>query len=605
MILKCQIMKQYFFAAVAALAGCLFFCSEPAAQLKVNKSVANLQKSKIPGITWYINAKKGFLQLQKTGSNSQVMARQTKSNGGFIEIGSAITDNDPVERVKGSSSRSFQEGKVICKAISKEIDLSVKPEFNVLKATSFAKIFPGMIFKSESILDESLVPGTNLPARKPLTLNISLPGTSATSVVLDQPGVVQLDRVNSLLTQNHGRSIPTMAGLSITEVDSRFSFAARIDASSGLFLPLEEFGIPAQVNAGAAFSGNAEGENKRKTYIVKYIQPMFFLSHNSPDPASIFQQTPAAGTVNNLVMVNSVTYGRMVFIRVVSEANAGQVKTALEGKLGIELVELNVKVGHNVEGSGSVSFSSVIKEFKALVIGGNGQRVISNPDQLVNYIQDPTAKNFGPNTNAVPISFTMVRVSDYASLGIRSVANFEAIEECKTMEKIAVYIKNFRIDKVVDNPLAGNNEDLFGTISVQAFYRNAAGNDVEIKDEQSRSAHVWNVSSSSPQQMKEGETHHMFVAGNSAVKDGVRRFLFSPEQLATGYIIIKYRIKDKIMSDGEQLGNSNSSVRYEEKDFRYPLAEWSDLRDVSGCTYTLKEVGGDAKICINFSKYRE
>lgn len=558
-------------------------------------------------LRWYSTSKINFIKAQKLVPSSTVMARKIVP-GGLLEIGPGLAETAPQEKIKGTVNKTSQDGKIICKATTKEMDLTIKPEFNIIKASSQNKIFPGIIFTSESILDESFIIPSGLPARKPMTLNLNILGSRNAAVELTTPGVIQMDRINTLINQNQGLSIPAMDGLSITEVDSKFEFASQVETSSGLFLPLEEFSIPAEVNAGTAFSGNVSGETKRKTYLVKYIQPMFMVFHNDLNAANLFQDPAAAASRGNLVMINSVTYGRMVFIKVVSEETAGKVKTALEAKLGIELTELNVKAGNSVEGSASVNFSSVIKDFKAIVIGGNGAsagRVLNNPDQLKSYIDDPTARILGSTTNPFPISYTLVRVSDYASLGIRSVGTFEAQEECKTLDRYSIYIKNFGVQKVVDNPVTGNNEDLFGNITVQVFTKNASGAEVELTEELGRPSKVWDQSSANPLQLKEGEYKQLYVSGNSPVKEGLRRFMLTPDQAANGYLIIKYRIKDKIMKDGEDLGNSNASVSYEEKDFKFFFRDWQDLKDVSGCTAVLKEIGGDAKICINFSMYRE
>ena len=552
-------------------------------------------------LSWFSNAKLSFYNAQKKVSTGTVMASRTASTG-TLQLGPGFNE-DRIERDKSSTSTSLPGGKVICKNVAKEIDLSVKPEFNILKAVSHTQIFPGVISTASAILNESVVTPTNLPARKPMTINMVLPGANVASVILDNPGTVQVEKVNTIIRSNTNVPIPAMIGLSLTEVDSKFDFAAQLETSTGLFLPLEEFGIPAEVNAGNAFSGNVNGSSKRKTYLLKFIQPMFFLSHNELNSANIFQEANAAASKSDLVLINSVTYGRMVFIRIVSEESAIAVKSAVKAKLGIELTELNIKAGNTIEGSGNTSFTSVVKEFKAVVLGGNSSGAsltINNPDELKTYIDDPAARTLSVNTRAVPISFTMVRLSDYALLGIRSVANFQAIQDCQAINGYSVFINKLSVSKVVDNPLSGNNEDLYGTISVQAFYKKPDGTEVEIKDESSRAANVWSESSSSPLQLKEKEGKVLFKTDGS-VQDGKRRFIFTPEQEATGFIVVKYRIKDKIMNDGEQLGNSNSFMKYDEKDFKFFLKDWVDVKDGTGCTHELKEVGGDAKVCIDLA----
>jgi hypothetical protein len=582
------------------LLGCL--C---AGSVNAQKTISTISKLQTTPLSWFSTAKLSFYNAQKNSTGSSVVASRTVSAGTLqLGVGPAF-DGDLLETNKSSTSTTLSGGKVVCKSVAKELDLKVKPEFNILKAVSHTQIFPGVISTASAILSESVVTPANLPARKPISVSMVLPGANVSSIVLDNPGTLQLDKVNTIIRNNVNIPIPAMAGIELNEVDSKFDFAAQLEASSGLFFPLEEFDIPAEVNAGGQFSGNIDGSTKRKTYLLKFIQPMFILSYPEFNSANIFQDPNAAASKGDLVFINSVTYGRMVFIKIVSEESAINIKSAVKAKLGVELTELNVKAGHSIEGSGSTSFSSVVKEFKAFVLGGNISGVtISDPEALKAYIDDPTAKTLSLNSRAVPISFTMVRLSDFLPLGIRSVANFQAIQDCQAINGYSVFVNKLSVSKVVDNPLTGNNEDLYGTISVQAFYKKADGTEMEIKDESNRGVNVWNESSSSPVQLKEGEGKVLFKTDGS-IQDGKRRFIITPEQEATGYIIIKYRIKDKIMQDGEQLGNSNSFVKYDEKDYKFFLKDWVDVKDGAGCTHELKEVGGDAKVCIDLAMRRE
>jgi hypothetical protein len=274
------------------------------------QKLSTLTRLQSTNLSWYIAAKQNFYSAQKKVETNTVMARRNVS-GGFQELGPGFNE-DKVEREKSSTTTKLQNGKVICRNVSKEFDLSVKPEFNILKFSSQSQIFPGVISTSDAILNESVVTPTGLPARKPMTINISLPAASTSSFVLDNPGTAQPGKVNDIIRNNNGIPIPAMIGASLTEVDSKFDFAAELEASSGLFLPLEEFGVPAEVNAGAEFSGNVSGSNKKRTYLLKFIQPMFILSHNEFNSANIFQDAAAAASKNNLVMINSVTYGRML-----------------------------------------------------------------------------------------------------------------------------------------------------------------------------------------------------------------------------------------------------------------------------------------------------
>ena len=238
-----------------------------AAQLSPN--FANL---KAVNTNWALTAKQSFYNLQKTITSKSVVARKNLSNG-FQELLVGINE-DLKQTIKSSSETALDNGKIICKDVNKEIDLSLRPDFNILKLSSVSQIFPGVISTGTAIMGESVTTPGNLPARKPLNLNIFLPGAPVASAVLTQPGIVDQAVLNNLIVQNTNTPIPAMIGLSLTEVDSKFDFAANLETSQGVFFPLQEFGIPAEVNAGSAFSGNIDGSTKRKTYLLKFIQPM-------------------------------------------------------------------------------------------------------------------------------------------------------------------------------------------------------------------------------------------------------------------------------------------------------------------------------------------
>src|SRR5689334_19690439 len=244
------------------LLGCLW-----AGNVNAQKAISTITKLQATPLSWFSTAKLNFYNAQKSTTSSSVIASRTVSSG-TLQLGVGPNfDGDQLEREKSSTSTTLPGGKVVCKTVSKELDLKVKPEFNILKAVSHTQIFPGVISTASAILSESVVTPTNLPARKPITVITTLPGANQSSIVLDNPGVLQPDKINTIIRNNANIPIPAMAAPSLTEVDSKFDFAAQLEASSGLFFPLEEFDIPAEINAGGQFSGNINGSTSRKTYL--------------------------------------------------------------------------------------------------------------------------------------------------------------------------------------------------------------------------------------------------------------------------------------------------------------------------------------------------
>jgi hypothetical protein len=398
-----------------------------------------------------------------------------------------------------------------------------------------------------------------------------------------------------------------MIGVSTDDISARIELAAKLEASAGIFLPLEEFDLPLDVSLGEQLSGSVQANATLNFFLFKLVQPMFNISIQSPNPADWFVDPLAHKNLSDGVMVNSVTYGRMVYIMVSSFEPEVKVRNSVHAKLGLTFTgESEIKLGDELNASDSLNFNAVINTFKAVIIGGNanaGNLVVTDVRQLKNYITQPSAGTLTNATGALPIAYSLVRISDNSTVGIRSTASYEVLEDCVPFLGYSVFIRNFSPSKVVDNPLTGNNEDIFGTITVSAFYTKPDGTVAEVKDEQNRPVAVFSRTEANVVQLKEKELFQMFRDDRSIV-EGKRRFLFTPAQAATGFIVIKYKLRDKIMQDGEQLGNSNDFVKYEEKELKFFLSDWANVSSPL-CTTELKEINGEARICVNFTTKKE
>lgn len=135
-----------------------------------------------------------------------------------------------------------------------------------------------------------------------------------------------------------------------------------------------------------------------------------------------------------------------------------------------------------------------------------------------------------------------------------------------------------KVTKVVDNPLTGNTEDLFGTITVTAGYKNDANQTVTVHSFDGNDK-IWSVPSGGPY-----VTLSEFAT--SATGATTRQYFVPYKFLSSAFLKVSIDIKDKILKDGEDLGNSATSVSYSfpDKTFTYSALD--------GATNSYYEVDG-------------
>lgn len=562
---------------------------------------------------WLAGSRSRINASVQNPSGAQVLDSRTQplapGSSGKVEMGVGLLPALNPERVNSTTAVTLSEPALACTRKNISLDLLTGQDFSILKASLNSKIYPGAFFHANSVINQAYT-FYSAPPRKPIRAVIDLPAyrpNGLREIVLDNPGTFQNLKFDSLRSTNFGIPLPAFIGVSSDHISARLELAAKLDASAGIFLPLEEFDLPVDISLGEQGSGNVQASGSLNFFLFKLVQPMFTISIQSPNPSDWFQDPEAHRALTDGVMVNAVTYGRMVFLMVSSFATQARVQAAVQAKLGLTFTgETEIKLGDDLSAADTINFSSVINSFKAVIIGGNGSagnRVVTDVTQLKSYITQPSAGTLSASTGAMPISYSLVRISDNSNVSIRSTANYEVVEDCQPLSGYAVFIRSLSPSKVVDNPLTGNTEDLFGSISVSAFYTKPDGSTVSIREEQGRPASVFTRSDASPLQLKEKEVYTLYRDDNS-ITDGKRRFLFTPDQIGTGYILVRVRLKDKIMQDGEQLGNPNASVSYEERELKFFLKDWANV-PAGACSLELKEVNGDARLCLSFSTRKD
>jgi hypothetical protein len=262
---------------------------------------------------------------------------------------------------------------------------------------------------------------------------------------------------------------------------------ASMEGSRGVFLPLEEMGIPADISAGIEGSASGSTSNRLNYYMVSFYQPMYTLNLLTNND-QLFQQAGAHAGCTNGAYVESVTYGRRIFIIVGSAATKSRVDAALNAALGVSVTggeAAGVKLGASQSGETSASLRATATQFFAKIYGGNSANanavfsdIVNFKNNLGNYFTSPSASRFGAATGELPLHYTLRRISDGSLLTVRSTGSYDDLIGCNTATyKVEVLWKGIKVDNVVEAP-GDTKEDIWGSFSVPSANVNGSNRSI-------------------------------------------------------------------------------------------------------------------------------
>ncbi|RYZ17667.1 MAG: hypothetical protein EOP49_50455, partial [Sphingobacteriales bacterium] len=275
--------------------------------------------------------------------------------------------------------------------------------------------------------------------------------------------------------------IPAQGVFDMEEIQSGMALRAKFETSQGIFVPLQELGIPASVEAGIQASGNASSANTLKSYMVSFIQPMYTISVLT-NHDQFFQAANAFSSQTASGYVESVTYGRRVNIIISSSSNINRVKAALSAALSADISATeaaDIEVGSKASGETSVSLRNVAASFHARIYGGEGvyanavfSDIVEFRDAFRTYINSASASRFSERTGALPLHYTIRRISDNGLLTVRSTGSFDDLISCSTAKyKVEVLYEGFSVNKVVEVGF-DDEEDIYGVLKLASISTN-------------------------------------------------------------------------------------------------------------------------------------
>ncbi|WEK37527.1 MAG: thiol-activated cytolysin family protein [Candidatus Pseudobacter hemicellulosilyticus] len=452
------------------------------AQVKsIQKTRADLLKvSSNPRLAWYASTLKKLSAKPKV-TGTAVLGSKSDAAGNRTEIGVGLTGTESGFSANGSP-RQEQNGNTVCTIQPYRVNFATSDNFNLFAAST--PIYPGQFYNIASVL-QGAFSSIPTPARKPYQLGINIfnannPGPGMLNVTdLTRSPLPEIQRV--LLAPNYSASIPASGVFDMVEIKSTMMLKAKYETSQGIFLPLQEFGIPAEVTAGFAASGSVSTQTNRSHYLVSFIQPMYTINVLT-NHDQLFQSPNAHTSLSNAGYVESVTYGRRVSIIISSSSSVTRVKAAISAALSAEINGLegaDIDVGTSSNGETSVSLKEVASSFHATIYGGEGDManrifsdIVAFRDAFRNYIRSSSAGTFSATTGAMPLHYTLRRISDNALLTVRSTGSFDELVSCNTSKyKVEVLYDGFTVNKVLEFP-PDDMEDIYGKFTLASVSTN-------------------------------------------------------------------------------------------------------------------------------------
>lgn len=374
---------------------------------------------------------------------------------------------------RGSRARGQNE---LCDVEGIQMNYLKQSTFNLHRYEPSSTIFPGSFVDARTILQRSPA-FIAAPNRAPVSvrLSISNPRSGAPdSATIANFSANNLGQLHGMLRDRHfGAAFPALIVAQTDEIRSTEEMRAHLDVSYGVNVPLAEFGLPLDIGAGLNASGETSASRAKHTYMLTLVQPMYSYGVTLVDKERLFSTPGARASHANTLMVASVVFGRRVTIIVESDSSAASVEAAVRPKLGLEFTgaEGLFQLGARSNAETNASFTRVVKRFRAAFYGGNASRanrVVSDPTQVEQFLNDPSAATLSATTGEVPLDYTLEPIGTDGTVGVRSKGAFESSTCEEPVYKVEVRYKGLKVFKVVEF-VGDSKEDLFGSVRVNTM----------------------------------------------------------------------------------------------------------------------------------------
>ena len=351
------------------------------------------------------------------------------------------------------------------------------------------KIFPGMLMQGASLFDGSFeeVP---LP-KKPLTVSMNV-GTQNPATIMQTPSRSGFLTAQDQLFQQAVLPTDSFAPKFHNNFDKDTVNEDQLSLELGFTV---NAGIATNVDVAGQF--NFQNNNKRTRRLIRLVDEMYTVTVDKPAKASdFFADSVATSDVQNFftpgnpaVYVDSITYGREIYIAIESNFTSTEIEAALQAAVNSAQADATLDFGLTVK--------QVLDELtiQGIAVGGITDATGSDAVDL-NNLKDPAAlqrifnrqANTTFNQRGVPISFTVSYLAD-ATSAKTSVSGTYPVEDCvRAPVTFAVDVNQLNVTGASDGGIgaAQNNVEIRGTIAVSFggnrvfLFNQGAGNEVSF-----------------------------------------------------------------------------------------------------------------------------
>ena len=459
------------------------------AQAIFNRNKADKLHVQGNNLNWYIGSLRLTPATNASTASGVLDSRQSGNNR--VEFGTGLVRAQEAYAANGTPTRTAS-GNQVCTSQPMRVDFLTAGDFNIYSAAS--TMMAGDFYNINSVLNNSFT-AFRSPQRRSYQLGISIFNAARNNSMLTvtnttrspQPEVQQ-----QLLAPNYGAPIPADGIFDMTEIQSTMQLKTQFETALGLFLPLEEFDIPLDITAGIEGSLNTGASARLKYYMVSFYQPLYTINVLTR-PEFMFENQAAFQTCTDGAYVESVTYGRRLVMIVGSADTEVRIKAAVSEALGATVTATEaagLRVGGSASGMSDAALRTIISRFHANIYGGEGRFANAIFGDIVNfkngfreYITSASAGVFSARTGAVPLHYTLRRISDNALLAVRSVGNYNSIVDCTTGSyKVEVLWKGIKVNTVIEGP-GDDKEDIWGNFKLKTATINGVNSpkDITIK----------------------------------------------------------------------------------------------------------------------------
>jgi hypothetical protein len=327
-------------------------------------------------------------------------------------------------------------------------------------------LYPGALLNGDSLGDGAF---NEIPLpKKPLTLSSNLSGAAAAATMEDPS-------LSAFLLARDAMLSPALEGGKTFA--PKFTEAVELATVNEDQLSLTlgfnvEAGVATNVDVAGQFDFN--DTTKRSRYLVRIVNELYTLAVDKPasasdyfaDGVSLADVQAAFRDGNPPVYVDSVTYGRVIYLAVESSFSATELEAAIDASIK--------GVGFEVLADFGLTEEQVLSEtsIKALAIGGLAEDqtdfgALADPETLKRIAQRDASVS--EDFLGEPISFTVAYLLDN-SRTVSDVAGAYSVESCRPkpaapapVEDLRVGVNQLFVKSVGD---AGNDAELHGTIAV-------------------------------------------------------------------------------------------------------------------------------------------